>query len=187
VATACELGVNALGFVMWPKSPRFVNVDRVSALVRAMPSTIVPVGVFVQPSRADVDAAIDAGIRVAQVHGTDPAAAVAREAPIERWVAAAVDADLSPLDPAITVLLDSDDPDRHGGTGRTIDWSRAAGIAVRRRVLLAGGLNAANVATAIREVRPFGVDVSSGIEQRPGVKDAHAMRAFLAAVREADQ
>jgi phosphoribosylanthranilate isomerase len=85
------------------------------------------------------------------------------------------------------LLLDVHDPERHGGTGRTIDWARAAAIAAARRVLLAGGLTSGNVADAIRQVRPYGVDVASGIEDRPGIKNAGAMKAFMAAVREADQ
>jgi phosphoribosylanthranilate isomerase len=72
---------------------------------------------------------------------------------------------------------------RHGGTGRTIDWARAAAVAASRRVMLAGGLTPGNVAEAIRQVRPFGVDVASGIEDQPGIKDAQAMTDFVAAVR----
>ena len=70
-------------------------------------------------------------------------------------------------------------PERHGGTGRTIDWDRAATVAAARRVVLAGGLTPANVGDAIRTVRPYGVDVASGIEDRPGIKNAHAMQAFV--------
>ena len=85
------------------------------------------------------------------------------------------------------IVLDAHDPVRHGGTGRTIDWQRAARVAATRRVLLAGGLTAANVGEAIRTVRPYGVDVASGIEQQPGIKDAQAMQAFVTAVRTADE
>jgi phosphoribosylanthranilate isomerase len=87
----------------------------------------------------------------------------------------------------IPIVLDAHDPVRHGGTGRTIDWNRAARIAAARRVLLAGGLTPANVAAAIRQVRPYGVDVASGIEDRPGIKDPELMRAFVRAVRQADE
>jgi phosphoribosylanthranilate isomerase len=79
-------------------------------------------------------------------------------------------------------LIDTHDPDQRGGTGRTVDWGRAAAIAARRPVLLAGGLNAANVADAIRTVRPFGIDVSSGVESSPGVKDHARLRALFEAV-----
>ena len=183
VAAACELGAQAIGFVLWPKSPRFVDGKRLSRLVRLLPKAVLPVGVFVRPSADELDAAIDAGVRVAQVHGVGPRAPAERLR-VEQWIATSVDVDLSALATDATVLLDANDPERFGGTGQTVDWSKAAAIAAERRVLLAGGLTAANVATAIRRVRPFGVDVSSGIEQRPGVKDAHAMRTFMAAVRE---
>jgi phosphoribosylanthranilate isomerase len=84
------------------------------------------------------------------------------------------------------VLLDAHDPHRHGGTGRTTAWPQAAPVAAARRVLLAGGLRAENVGEAIRVVRPWGVDVSSGVESAPGEKDPVRLRAFLAAVEAAD-
>jgi phosphoribosylanthranilate isomerase len=83
---------------------------------------------------------------------------------------------------AVTLLVDSVDPRRRGGTGRTADWSVAAEMAARRRVILAGGLTAENVAEAIRRVRPFAVDVSSGVEVQPGVKSREKMRALFAAI-----
>ena len=187
LAVACELGVQAVGFVLWSGSPRFIEPDRIRSLVKSLPGDMLPVGVFVQPSVDELEAGIAAGIRVAQIHGVDPRLLRDDPVSIDRWIATSVEADLSMVPPGTTVLLDTQDSQRHGGTGRTIDWAKAAGIATDRRVLLAGGLTPANVATAIRQVRPFGVDVSSGIEERPGVKNAHAMRAFVAAVREADQ
>ncbi|MGH9174843.1 MAG: phosphoribosylanthranilate isomerase [Vicinamibacterales bacterium] len=188
VAAAVESGADALGFVLWPGSPRHVDVDRAAALIGVLPRDVTPVGVFVQPSRDDITRAVErAGIRVAQVHGTADVALSGVSCDV--WVAASIQGDdiTPPVRAEYTVLLDTHDPQRHGGTGRTIDWSRAARVAARRPVMLAGGLTPDNVAEAIREVRPYGVDVASGIEHRPGVKDAHGMRAFVAAVREADQ
>jgi phosphoribosylanthranilate isomerase len=146
---------------------------------------VTPVGVFVRPSADEIATAVAAGIQVVQVHGcaADPPTA----ARVPSWIAASLEDELDAIDPAMTVLLDAHDPEKHGGTGRTIDWERAAGVAAVRRVLLAGGLTPANVGEAIRRVRPFGVDVSSGIEQRPGVKDPEAMTAFVRAVREANR
>ena len=83
-----------------------------------------------------------------------------------------------------TLLLDAHDPVQRGGTGRTIDWTAAAAIASRRRVLLAGGLTPENVAEAIAQVRPFGVDVSSGVERAPGIKDHQRLRALFEAVHD---
>jgi len=149
---------------------------------------VIPVGVFVSPSSADITRAIEyGGIKVAQVHGTADAALAGAGGDI--WFAASLDGDqlAPPVANGYTVLLDAHDPERHGGTGRTIDWTDAARVAARRPVILAGGLTPANVAEAVRRVRPYGVDVASGIETRPGVKDVRAMRAFVAAVREAEQ
>jgi phosphoribosylanthranilate isomerase len=191
VHAACELGVDALGFVMWPGSPRFVAADRVAALVKQMPEQVTPVGVFVTPSADDVQAAVDAGIRIIQLHGyTNPGTLEPwnlRTLEPSVWLAASVDIDMSELPADMTIVLDAHDPVRHGGTGRVIDWSLAATVAAVRRVVLAGGLTATNVGDAIRQVRPFGVDVASGIEATPGIKDAEAMAAFVAGAREADR
>ena len=182
VAVACELGVDAVGFVLWPNSPRCVTMRDLAPLVKTLPPTVTPVGVFVSPDEDEVRQARSAGVQVVQVHGAD-----GRGIEGEVWVARALDTDLDTIDPAVTIVLDAHDPVHHGGTGRTIDWARAAAVAATRRVLLAGGLTAANVGAAIGQVRPFGVDVASGIEDRPGVKNAQAMKAFVAAVREADR
>jgi phosphoribosylanthranilate isomerase len=156
--------------------------------VTATAAGVTAVGVLVSPTAAELIAARDAGIRVVQIHGGMQATAVAASiAGLDVWHATSLEGDLASIDKDTMIVLDACDPVRHGGTGRTIDWTRAAEVAARRRVLLAGGLTAANVRDAIHQVRPFGVDVASGIEQRPGVKDREAMRAFVAAVREADE
>jgi len=184
VALACELGADAIGFVLWPESPRCVTLDRIASLVASMPASTTPVGVLVTPGADEIERAVDAGLRVLQIYGgLDRVWTVS----VPLWLAASVDSDLSAVPSDVPVVLDAHDPARHGGTGRTIDWKRAARLAAERRVVLAGGLTATNVTTAIQQVRPYGVDVASGIESRPGVKDAHAMRQFVAAVREADR
>lgn len=188
VAAAIRVGAHAVGFVLWPGSPRHVEIGRAKALIEGLSREITPVGVFVQPSRDEIARAIEhAGIHVAQVHGAADTS-LARDLRCDLWFAASLDGDgIAPaVAEAYTILLDTADPNRHGGTGRTIDWQRAARVAAQRPVLLAGGLTPANVAAAVREVRPYGVDVASGIETSPGVKDAQAMQAFVAAVREAD-
>ena len=88
--------------------------------------------------------------------------------------------------PEVMPLLDAADPERRGGTGRTIDWDRAAAIAATRPIVLAGGLRPDNVEEAVRRVRPYAIDVSSGVEGSPGVKDHDLLRALVAAVRRAD-
>lgn len=182
VSAACELGIDALGFVMWPKSPRAVAAAQIASLVKMMPAAVTPVGVFVSPTSDDIAQARDAGIRVLQIHkhgGVMP--------PGDVWLATTIEEGIERITPDVTIVLDAPDPVRHGGTGRTIDWTRAASIAAARRVMLAGGLTPTNVADAIRQVRPFGVDVASGIEDRPGIKNAQAMKSFVAAVRKADE
>jgi phosphoribosylanthranilate isomerase len=180
VARACELGIDAVGFVLWPGSARYVPAERVAALVRMLPSNVTPVGVFVSPTREEMTAARGAGVRVVQIHGPH---AEPHDDEEDVWVATSLDAGVATIAPRVTVVLDAHDPVRHGGTGRTIDWARAAAVAASRRVMLAGGLTPGNVAEAIRQVRPFGVDVASGIEDQPGIKDAQAMTDFVAAVR----
>ncbi len=116
-----------------------------------------------------------------QLHGDEtPADAAAIRRPIVRALTPQAAASGLQLWPShVMVLLDTHDPERRGGTGRTIDWDRAAAIARRRRVMLAGGLNPENIADAVARVRPFGVDVSSGVESAPGIKDVARLRALF--------
>lgn len=180
---AAALGAHALGFVLWPASPRHTTFAMVAPIVRGLPPFVTPVGVFVNPSANDLAQAADAGLRLAQVHGTVPDGPLAL--PVLRAVhLSATTAD--GIEPAVddrTVLLDAHDPVRHGGTGQTVDWARAGAIAARRRVVLAGGLTAENVCDAIRTVKPYAVDVASGVETEPGIKDLMKLRAFIDAVR----
>jgi phosphoribosylanthranilate isomerase len=186
VSTAAELGADAVGFVLWPQSPRAIDVLSAARLVATLPPSVSPVGVFVRPTRDEVRRAGEvAGIRVVQVHGTGDVGQLA-DGSWHVWVAAwlsGADAIQPDVPQSVTVLLDVQDPDRHGGTGTAIDWDAAGRIAAKRRVLLAGGLTPENVGEAIRRARPYGVDVSTGIEDRPGIKNAAAMKAFAAAVR----
>jgi phosphoribosylanthranilate isomerase len=180
VERACALGVDAVGFVMWPGSPRYVAADEVTRLVRLLPSDVVSVAVLVTPSHDEIARARDVGARIIQIHGVDRV-----DVDGNVWIARPLGADLSAIAPTATVVLDAHDPVRHGGTGRTIDWATAAEVAQSRRIVLAGGLTPLNVREAIELVRPFGVDVASGIEEQPGIKSAGAMASFVAAVREA--
>lgn len=180
---AVSLGAWALGFVLWPGSPRHVSLARVRLITAAMPPFVTPVGVFVDPSVDDIARAGESGVRLAQVHGKRPASS---PLPILRAVHLGsnddgLDTDVGPIDP---ILLDAHDPVLHGGTGRTVDFSKAASIAARRLVVLAGGLTAENVRNAIATVRPYAVDVASGVEAEPGIKDPVKLRAFAEAVKE---
>lgn len=180
---AAALGVNALGFVLWPQSPRAVRLDVVRALVSTLPPFLVRVGVFVDPAPAQIEEARDAGIQVAQVHGVAPVLPPGVALLQAVHLASEGEGLVPPVPGHGPVLVDAFDPVRRGGTGRTVDWARVRRVAAERPVVLAGGLTADNVAAAIREARPYGVDVSSGVERSPGVKDHDKLEAFVAAVR----
>jgi phosphoribosylanthranilate isomerase len=182
---AAELGASAIGFVFWPSSPRFIQPARAREVVRALPPFVTPVGVFVdQPAGHVKDVASVVGVGAIQLHGREDlgyARTLGRRVIKAASVAEAeVLADSWP--PDVTLLLDAMDEDRRGGTGRTVDWARAAAVASRRRVILAGGLTPDNVGEAVRVVRPFAVDLASGVEAAPGVKDAARLKALFAAV-----
>ncbi len=181
-------GATALGFVFWPTSPRFVSPERAAAIVAALPKGIATFGVFVNEAMAAVEQmAMRVGLTTVQLHGDECAEDAARlRLPVVRAVTleeADVVCDSWPAD--ATFLLDAADREKRGGTGRTVDWSRARDFASRRRVILAGGLTPGNVAEAIESVRPGGVDVSSGVEIAPGIKDPGKVAAFLANARRA--
>jgi len=183
---AVEQGATALGFVLWPKSPRAVGVDRAAEIIAALPSHVMTVGVFVnEPIDSIRSAAERAHLTAVQLHGDEPPAyADALDWPVIRAVSVdEIDLVAEAWPPDTPLLVDNIDPVRRGGTGGAIDWSRAAGVAKTRKVVLAGGLTPENVATAIRAVHPFGVDVSSGVESGPGVKDLDKVTQFVSNAR----
>jgi phosphoribosylanthranilate isomerase len=182
-ALAVRLGAIAVGFVLFSKSPRHAELARVKAITATLPPFVTPVGVFVDPAADDIARAAQAGVRLAQIHGRVP---VGSALPILRAVHLGdhpdgLDVEVGPLE---TILLDAHDPVLHGGTGRTVDFARAASVSARRRIILAGGLTPANVRDAIGVVKPYAVDVASGVEAEPGVKDPVKLRAFIEAVKE---
>jgi phosphoribosylanthranilate isomerase len=186
---AAALGAAAVGFVMWPRSPRFLEPARARDIVRALPPFVTPVGVFVdQPVGHVKDVAAVVGLGAVQLHGNEDVGfcrAIGRR--VIKAASAAQAAALAAFwPPEVTLLLDAVDAERRGGTGLTVDWTAAAALAAHRRIILAGGLTPENVGEAIRTVRPFAVDVSSGVESAPGVKDEHRVRAFFAAVAAAE-
>lgn len=193
-ALAAELGASAVGFIFWPQSPRYIEPSAAAAIARSLPAHVAPVGVFVNPTRDEVrEIAAAVGLAAVQLHGDEPAA-LCEGLPYEIWKAVPVDSDrdrtrarVDQVPEQVTVLLDASDRTRRGGTGQTIDWAIAATIAADRRVMLAGGLAPENVGAALGVVQPYGLDVSSGVEESPGRKDPGRMRAFFDAVRAADQ
>ena len=185
---AVQQGATAVGFVFWPGSPRYVTPDRAAEIIAELPSSVMAVGVFVNETTDGIRRiAAHAGLSAVQLHGDEPPAyAEAIAWPVLRSVTLESAADACEAWPAeTTLLLDAADPERRGGTGEVIDWAGAADVARQRRIVLAGGLTPANVADAIRIVRPFGVDVSSGVEDSPGVKSFEKVTQFLVNAREA--
>ena len=185
---AAEHGATALGFVFWDRSPRNVTAARAAEIIAGLPPDVTPVGVFVNESIEGIRALVEqTGIRAVQLHGDEsPAYAGAVGRPVFRAVGVDETDEACARWPAdTTFLVDTPDPVRRGGTGVTVDWTRAAALARDRKVVLAGGLSPANVAEAIAAVRPFGVDVSSGVEASPGVKDFDRVARFLENARNA--
>ena len=187
-ALAVELGASAIGLVFWPRSPRHVSISAARDIVRPLPECVERIGVFVNAPSDDIRRITDeVPLSAVQLHGDEDAGfAGSLPCPVVKAVHPPhgrpdqVDAAW----PAWVVLLvDAHDPVRRGGTGVTADWSWAAALAARRPVLLSGGLHADNVGQAMSRVRPYGLDVSSGVESEPGVKDPRRLRAFFAAVR----
>ena len=186
LAVAC--GVEAIGLNFWPGSSRHVDAGTARAIVDAVGARTLVVGVFVDASLDAVRAAIGAtGIGCAQLHGNESPAMLAALLPHAYKALRVRDANIA--DEARRfggnyLLLDAYSPTAPGGTGATFDWALAAHLARERKVTLAGGLHAGNVADAIRRVRPYCVDVASGVEGGdPRVKDAAKLRAFVDAVR----
>ena len=206
---AAQHGATALGFICWTGSPRYVEPEHVAEITAGLPSSIMRVGVFVnepldslleivdrarltavgvfvnEPLDSLLEIVDRARLTTVQLHGDEPPAyADAIAVPVLRAVC--IDqADLTGWPSDMPLLLDAPSAALRGGTGQTIDWDQAAGIARGRKVILAGGLTADNVAEAIAVVRPFGVDVSSGVEASPGIKDSGRVSVFLARARHA--
>jgi phosphoribosylanthranilate isomerase len=184
---AAELGAWAVGFVFWPASPRFIDPYRARTIAALLPPWVVPVGVFVdQPIEYISGVASLVRLGAVQLHGDESPETVQRlPHRVIKSLAIRNGFDPSALDavPArAAVLLDAHDPARRGGTGMVVDWTIAAQAARMRPVLLAGGLRVENVRQAIDAVRPFGIDVSSGVEASPGVKNPDQLRALFAEV-----
>ena len=186
---AVEAGAASLGFVFWPKSPRFIDPERARVIVSSLPPFVVPVGVFVNQPAAHVRG-VAALVRLGavQLHGDEDLLYVAgMDYPVIKAVSIESGDETDRIDiwpRRTTLLLDVHDPVSRGGTGRTVDWSAAAPIAARRRTLLAGGLTPDNVAQAVARVQPYGIDVSSGVERSPGVKDHARIRALFEALND---
>ncbi|MEQ8233000.1 MAG: phosphoribosylanthranilate isomerase [Gammaproteobacteria bacterium] len=185
---AIALGVDALGFVFHPPSPRYVTAEQAAAIIARLPPLVSTVGLFVnRPPEEVMETLAMTGIDLVQYHGDETPAACA--AGPRAWIKAVrvrtgVDVGACARDyrGARALLVDTFDGQVYGGSGRAFDWSLLP-AAVDTPLILAGGLTAANVAAAIRQVRPYAVDVSGGIEASKGRKDHEKMHRFVTEVR----
>lgn len=182
-----EAGADALGFVFFQGSPRNISPDAAAAIIRRLPPFVQTVGLFVNEEAATVNAIADqCGLDLVQLHGDESpeyCASIRR-----RIIKAFRVKDASSLDamveyPVAACLLDAWSPAARGGTGTTFNWGLAAGAAAAQPIILAGGLTPDNVAEAIAAVKPYAVDVSSGVESAPGKKDAGLVARFIRSCR----
>ena len=191
VDAAVDAGADFLGFNFWPRSKRHIAPALAAPLVRRAPSHVLPVGVFVNATFDEVAATVRAcGLKAVQLHGDEDAADYAALG-VPLWKVVRVRDEASLRGARVPagverVLLDAY-VEGYGGGGQPFDWTlaRAAPTHLGRPVVLAGGLTPDNVAQAVRTARPWGVDVASGVEASPGVKDVAKMRAFVLAARSA--
>jgi phosphoribosylanthranilate isomerase len=188
-ALALDQGADALGFNFFPPSPRYIDPAAARSIIRRIPPFATTVGLFVNVAWQDylVDAARLAGVQVLQLHG-DETPEYCRE--LSDWpLIKVLRIGGSPIQenleeyPVQAFLLDVKDDTLFGGTGKSFDWSLAQGIKRIRPIILAGGLRHDNVREAIRVVEPYGVDVCSGVESKPGKKDAVKLAEFMNEVR----
>jgi phosphoribosylanthranilate isomerase len=193
---ACEAGVDAIGLNFYPRSPRALSVNKAAELRAQIPSGVQVFGVFVNAEVAEVmEIFRNVRLHALQLHGDESpitVAQLARLAPVFKALRVGPDFSAVTLEsyPGVSgFLFDTADagPGQYGGTGRLADWEVAQQVARSHRVILAGGLNADNVAAAILQVRPYGVDVASGVEASPGAKDHAQLREFVREARRADQ
>ena len=184
---AVEQGVDAVGFIFYKKSPRAVTMKTVREIITKLPPLVDTVGVFVNESAERLNKIADyCGLDLVQLHGEESPAFCRK---IHRRVIKAFRVkDLQSIKqlkkfPVSGFLLDTFSDDLHGGTGKTFDWNLALPAKKMGPVILAGGLTPRNILQAVRQVRPYGVDVCSGVEKSPGIKDLEKVRAFLKNIR----
>ena len=185
-AAAC--GADAVGFIFHPASPRYMTPERARAIIARLPGGIVTVGVFVDQKREVVEQTVEmCGLDLIQLHG-DESPAYCRHFPPERVIKAVspgTPEELRALDAyqVRALLIDARDGSRCGGTGKLSDWNLAAKIREKRPLILAGGLDPENIEAALAAVAPRAVDINSGCELAPGIKDHAKMRKIIGLIR----
>jgi len=191
---AIDAGANLLGFNFYEKSPRHITEAEAAKIRARLPKKIEAVGIFVNASPVEVTAlGKSLKLDAVQLHGDetpDSVAQIARLIPVIKAFRVEPEFPLATLDEyreTFAFLFDAAHTGQYGGTGRTTDWDLARRAALNRRIILAGGLKVENVAAAVRIVRPYGIDVASGVESEPGKKDPGLLHEFIQEVRRAER
>ncbi len=179
---AVDFGADALGFVFYKASPRYISPEETKHIIHKLPPYVTTVGVFVNENTEEIRRIVDfALIDVVQLHGNEPPEMCLMDRRVIKAVRVRELNDLEPLKLCVAsaYLLDTYDPELYGGTGQIFNWDIAVDAKQLGRVILAGGLTPENVERAVRWVRPYAVDVSSGVEEEKGRKDHRKVRLFI--------
>ena len=186
---AAEYGADAIGFVFQPKSPRAITPETAKNIVSALPPFITTIGVFVNESKREIEKIIRyVGLNIVQLHGNEPPDACQLNRKVIKAIRVKDLTDLEPLKRynVSAFLLDTYSPHTMGGTGQIFNWDIAVEAKKFGRIILAGGLNHENIEEAIKWVRPYGIDVATGVESnKKGEKDHKKLKLFIEKAREA--
>ncbi|MBI1357877.1 MAG: N-(5'-phosphoribosyl)anthranilate isomerase [Acidobacteria bacterium] len=188
--SAARAGATAIGLIFYPRSPRAVTMQQAALVAAVTPRSVLRVGVFVNETPETIRALVEAAqLDIVQLHGDETPDFCAELHDLRLWKALPVTEKFDPASvsvyPVEAVLLDTPAGDRYGGAGRTFPWAQAAAAREYKKVIVAGGLDGSNVAEAVRQAAPWGVDASSKLEARPGVKDAEKIRDYVDQARRA--
>lgn len=186
---AAEYGADAIGFVFQPKSPRAITPETAKNIVSALPPFITTIGVFVNESKLEIERIIRyVGLNIVQLHGNEPPDACRLNRKVIKAIRVKDLTDLEPLKRynVSAFLLDTYSPHTMGGTGQIFNWDIAVEAKKFGRIILAGGLNHENIEEAIKWVRPYGIDVATGVESnKKGEKDHKKLKLFIEKARQA--
>ena len=189
---AADAGADALGFVFFKKSPRYITPEKAAAIISRLPVFVTSVGVFVdEPGEEILKIVEETGIDVIQLHGDEPPEACLLPRRVIKGIRVKSLESLEPLSEYQNIvsafLLDAYAPGMPGGTGQVFNWEIAIEAKKFGRIILAGGLTPENISEAIKRVRPYAIDVSSGVELGKGKKDHQKIRLFIKRARSAEQ
>lgn len=186
--TASDAGANYLGFIFYPKSPRSITPELARDIIANLQTTAKKVGVFVNATINDINSTVDlCGLDIIQLHGEETAE-FAQQLDFKRvWkafhITSMADIEQAAAFPAAAILVDTATTTLRGGTGKTCDWQLATEAAAKFTTVLAGGITPANIREAINKVKPFAIDVASGVEVAPGIKEHNKIRQLFEEVR----